>query len=383
MVDISDPASPSLVGLAREGSSKSPNNDHYVIPNGDATVLAIGKEQIGGFSNLGVELWDISDKTDTEFLAELQPPENPQSGERTSHNLDFSGDYIYTSWYAGGVRVHDVSDPSNPVLVSSYRADGPEFWTAKVAEAGSFYVASDYGEGGLYTFEDPQGSSPPDPDPELSVSTGTATDITQRTATLGGSLDGLGGADNATVWFEWGPLGSGLPDATDEQTLTAPGSFSADLSGLESGTTYEFAAYATTGSADDTGGTSSFDSDDPFEFCFVTTATADDTETLDSLRRFRDESMATTPVGRGLVGLYYRISPPVARTLSRHPDSPEAGLTRRLVDTCASLSDAQAATDSRLGGTALGVVLTVLYLVGLVVGVTGHASLRTREALSR
>jgi hypothetical protein len=381
MVDVSDPANPSLIGLGRGDSSKSPNNDHYAMPSEDGSLLAIGKEQIGAFGNLGVELWDISDKTDPDFLAEIEPPEEPQWGERTSHNFDFSGDYLYTSWYAGGVRVHDLTSPASPEEVASFRGDGPEFWTAKVAEEGEFYVASDYGEGGLYTFSDPQGSSPPEPG--LGVSTGSATGISETAATLNGTLDDLGEADSADVWFEWGPLGSGTPNQTEAETLSASGSFSADLSGLDAGTTYEFEAYAETESDDDTGGAESFQTDDEFEFCFITTATADDTETLDSLRRFRDESMATTPVGRGLVGLYYRVSPPIARTLGRNPDSTEAELTRSVVDSCAALSERQEATGSRLGSAAIGVVLTLLYLVGLLVGAGGHASLRTREALGR
>jgi hypothetical protein len=383
MVDVSDPANPSLIGLVRAGSPKSPNNDHYVMPSEDGNLVAIGKEQIGFFANLGVELWDISDKTDTEFLAEIEPPANPEFGERTSHNFDFSGDHLYTSWYAGGVRVHDISNPGSPAEVDSYQAEGPEFWTAKVAEEGEFYIASDYSQGGLYTFSDPAGGSPPDPEPELDVSTGAATDIGENSATLTGTLADLGEADTADVWFEWGPVGSDTPNQTDPETLSEGGSFSADLSGLEVATTYEFEAYAETGADSDTGGANSFETEGGFDFCFITTATADDSETLDSLRRFRDESMATTPVGKGLVGLYYRISPPIARTLHRHPDSTEAELTRSVVDTCASLSDVQDATRSSVRSVAIGVLLTMLYFVGLLVGAGSHVSLRTRETLGR
>lgn len=109
--------------------------------------------------------------------------------------------------------------------------------------------------------------------------------------------------------------------------------------------------------------------------CFITTATAEDTQTLNSLRRFRDESMAKTPVGRGLVGLYYRISPPIAETLGRNPDSRTANATRRLVNCCASLSDTQAETDSKLRSTALAVVLTILYAIGIVIAAAGHVVL--------
>ncbi|PSP80859.1 serine protease [Halobacteriales archaeon QS_1_68_20] len=115
--------------------------------------------------------------------------------------------------------------------------------------------------------------------------------------------------------------------------------------------------------------------------CFITTATAGEGETLDSLRRFRDESMAATPLGRGLVSLYYKISPPIAETLERNPDSRTASVVRKIVDTCADLSDKQEATDSPVESAALGATLTALYMVGITVSAGGHASIRARELL--
>jgi hypothetical protein len=217
----------------------------------------------------------------------------------------------------------------------------------------------------------------------LEVSTGSASNIGETSATLSGSLVNLDGASEADVFFEYGVAGSGLTESVDAGTAGEGESFSADIGGLDSGTAYEFVAVASTGSDTGEGSVSSFETDEEFSFCFITTATADDTETLDSLRRFRDDSMTATPVGKGLVGLYYRISPPIARTLDRHPDSTEAGLTRKIIETSASLSDSQNETDSRLESATLGVALTMLYLVGLVVGVAGHASLRIRETLGR
>ena len=214
----------------------------------------------------------------------------------------------------------------------------------------------------------------------VEVTTGSASGVGETDATLSGELAYLEG-DSADVWFEYGPVGSGLPEQVDAGTAGDGETFSADIGGLDPGTAYEFVAVASTGAETGEGSVASFETDEESLFCFVTTATANDTETLDSLRRFRDESMATTPVGRGLVGLYYRVSPPIARTMARHPDSTETTLTRRLVEASAALSDRQAETNSRVGGAVLGIVLTVLYLVGLVTGVLGHLSLRGRERL--
>jgi subtilisin family serine protease len=232
----------------------------------------------------------------------------------------------------------------------------------------------------LNAIEDDGGGGDP-PSENVEVTTDSATSVGETTATLNGTLTTVEGADTATVFFEYGPVGSGFPEATGSGDFGAGTSFSADVSGLQDGTTYEFRAVASTQNASDDGSAATFETDSSGGGCFITTATANETETLDSLRRFRDDSMKTTPVGKGLVGLYYRISPPIARTLDRHPDSTEAAVTRGLVDRCASLSDTQAETDSRVKSATLGVMLTVLYIVGIMVGALGHASLRTRELL--
>ncbi|WP_265108612.1 S8 family peptidase [Halosolutus halophilus] len=219
-------------------------------------------------------------------------------------------------------------------------------------------------------------------DPVLTVYTDSATGVGETAATLNGTLNELGGASSADVYFEWGEAGSGLPNTTSTQTLTSTGSFSDDISGLNSGTDYEFRAVANgSDGSSDTGATASFTTDSGDGGCFITTATAGEGHTLNSLRRFRDESMSATPVGRGLVGLYYRISPPIAETLERNPRSLTARATRSIVDRCASLSDRQDETDSAAESALLGVALTMLYVVGILVGAGGHAGIRTRELL--
>jgi subtilisin len=215
--------------------------------------------------------------------------------------------------------------------------------------------------------------------PNLSVVTNSATNVGTTTATLNGELRDLGDNSSADVVFEWGPAGGSLSNTTSVGTLSSTGTFSKDISGLSEGTDYEFRAVATGSSGEtDNGSIQSFTTDSSGG-CYITTATAQEGGTLNSLRRFRDQSMAATPVGRGLVGLYYRISPPIAKTLERHPESRTARACRTLVQKCAAISDAQDETESRTKSASLGVVLTMLYMVGIAVGVGGHAGINLAE----
>ena len=78
------------------------------------------------------------------------------------------------------------------------------------------------------------------------VTTNPATDISQTSATLNGTLNSMGNADSCLVWFEWGTTPS-YGNSTSVQTMTSTGSFSANISGLSPNTTYYFEAYAKNG----------------------------------------------------------------------------------------------------------------------------------------
>jgi Uncharacterized conserved protein len=169
IVDVSDPTAPTA--LSRTGQYDlsevrgfdtrpqgverftTPGNAHFAQVNNDGTVLAVGREAwalerpeaglTGGPG--GVELYDVSDKTAPRQLARIDPPAS-YSQQRdgwftTAHNLDLANDRLYTSWYYGGVKVHDISDPANPSQLAWWR--NPEqavFWTARTA--GDVFVAS-------------------------------------------------------------------------------------------------------------------------------------------------------------------------------------------------------------------------------------------------
>ncbi len=42
-------------------------------------------------------------------------------------------------------------------------------------------------------------------------------------------------------------------------------------------------------------------------------------EEIEILREFRDEYLLTSPVEQALVGLYYKVSPPIAEFITEHP----------------------------------------------------------------
>lgn len=80
----------------------------------------------------------------------------------------------------------------------------------------------------------------------LDVATKDASSIDDSSAYLNGELLDLGGASSADVWFEWGESGSDLPYSTSSETMSSTGIFSHQITGLSSGTTYEFKAVAYT-----------------------------------------------------------------------------------------------------------------------------------------
>lgn len=250
IVDVSDPANPEFVSNFRTDrldelaeiddqpsiqteSLQLPGNDHYVMINDDATLLAVGEEawnvpETDETAPGGIELWDIADPTSPELLSRIEAPPSPDPGLSgtwtTSHNFDLVGDRLYSSWYQAGVKIYDVSDPTNPEQIAGWRApDRTAFWTAKLAvptdDSGEgFFVASSYGvsegiEEGLYTFPDEAGEQkdPPSLSPTPSAE-GTGTDTADGTPTPTGTpTDTAQSSNSAATGGQPGfGLGAGL-----------------------------------------------------------------------------------------------------------------------------------------------------------------------------
>ena len=116
-------------------------------------------------------------------------------------------------------------------------------------------------------------------DPNVAVSTGSATDVSETTATLTGTLSDLGEAASADVQFEYGPVGGGLSNTTAVETLSSTGSFNAVVSDLDAGTSYEFRTVAAASDGDtDTGSLSSFSTTSADTTVAVSTGSATDVD---------------------------------------------------------------------------------------------------------
>ena len=225
IVDVSDPENPEMLAhvgdytLAElqniEGQDATyesrvpPGNAHNTVVNRDSTLLFVGTESwaIGDPSESGktvggpggIDIWDITDKTSPTHLAEIAPPESTDSTTSgpftTTHNCDVAGDRLYSSWYFGGVKVHDISDPANPEEIAWWQqADEACFWTAQSAVPGEVFIGSSVNLAKdfrgqtvtaerLYTFPDRAGTQPETPDEPDDSQSEESTETPEATAT--------------------------------------------------------------------------------------------------------------------------------------------------------------------------------------------------------
>ena len=283
ILDVADPANPSYVGRVGDHSIEDlekrtglevnrerlepPGNAHYVATDPDGSLMAVGKETWNSNAGLdattpgpgdpggpsGIDLYDVTDPSDPTHLATIDPPAtadpNIAGVWTTAHNFDLDGRYLYSSWYQGGLKIHDVADPSDPEEVRYFRRTSEtSFWTAQLATAGETVVASSRFDppdlpAALYTFPDVPRETPtptesktapetdrtaadsptPSPATASSISSTDGSPITTDTATDGTAdrTDGDGpgfGPLAARAGFGvgvWRLLGSDLDESED------------------------------------------------------------------------------------------------------------------------------------------------------------------------
>ncbi|WP_436347262.1 fibronectin type III domain-containing protein [Natronorubrum sp. FCH18a] len=93
------------------------------------------------------------------------------------------------------------------------------------------------------------------------VETGSVTAVDDESATVTGELADLGGADSATVAIQYRAAGETAWHESDGETLTTTGTFDAAITGLESGTEYEYRAVVRADGTTETGATTTLTTD--------------------------------------------------------------------------------------------------------------------------
>jgi hypothetical protein len=183
----------------------------------------------------------------------------------------------------------------------------------------------------------PEVTPTPTPTPTIppTVTTKTTSRVRADSATLNGYLY-LGEESQMQVSFVWATddyytsHGSSYysydheTSPSETKTTTSLGYFSFRQGDLSPGTTYHYRAkavgsiaygddmYFTTTSGGVGGGGGG---------CFIATAAYGSSldSHLDTLRGFRDQYLETNPLGSAFVSLYYKVSPPMAAFIEKHP----------------------------------------------------------------
>ena len=125
--DITDPADAALLG-ATKATWETPFL-HNVWPTADGTVLAVSEEAVGGSLHVSA----VSDAGAIAWRSTVQV--DPES---SIHNVVVRDTFALCAWYVDGLRLYDLEDPSDPLLVGWYdtwagnedveqRADGSQW----------------------------------------------------------------------------------------------------------------------------------------------------------------------------------------------------------------------------------------------------------------
>ena len=127
LLDISDPANPTMIGRAEERPAFGSNegNAHAAVFGGEGNLLIIGDEDFTPLPWGFARIFDASDPATPRELSQFGAPGaftmRSPAVFSSAHNPIVRGDTVYFSWYNEGLRVFDISDPSAPTELAFFR----------------------------------------------------------------------------------------------------------------------------------------------------------------------------------------------------------------------------------------------------------------------
>lgn len=142
--NMSATQAPNLLGSKNTGSAS-----HSNWVSADGSLLVSARET----SNGGLRLYDISDPSNWILRSTITGAAIGINAS-SAHNPVIDGDILYASWYEAGVEAFDISDPANPVRIAhydTYPGGGFQYgaWGVYPLLGGDRILVSDY-EGGLF-----------------------------------------------------------------------------------------------------------------------------------------------------------------------------------------------------------------------------------------
>jgi len=159
ILDIQNPEKPVYLGRTQFRANQKGAAHSAALAKG-GTVL-IETREVANPTGTGYEsaygytrIYDIKDKTNPKLLSEfttdltfaIPKDESKQvTFANTVHDPKVRGNTLYLSHYAGGVRVVDINDPSNPVEIGKYIPENADIWGVFVDR--NYILASDLGRG--------------------------------------------------------------------------------------------------------------------------------------------------------------------------------------------------------------------------------------------
>ena len=170
ILDNSEPSKPTLISHLQFDPTESRDSHSPVpIPGRDILVLTDEETKEEDINQLEkrVRIIDISDELNPRVISMLPPAPKPPNhkGRFGPHNVHEGrpgslqdGNTLYLTYFAGGVRVYDISDATNPREIAYFVPEPPpgrpsvQIDDVMVMPDGLIYAADRKG-GGLYIFE--------------------------------------------------------------------------------------------------------------------------------------------------------------------------------------------------------------------------------------